>query len=209
MTTPWKYMFRVHINFATRGGTCNNPMIEKVHIDHAIQGNLAKAVLMSSNLYRRALCLLFLVYLMWRQSNRSSNCWTYVEVWDLVESLTGAHVWYELWFHKYYICILNKYIYIFFLHISNSLRPTRYRASFESRKHTCDVDMRRAYAIGVLDTIEDTLKVHMYWLNVQGLRVKAFVVYCLLFAVRGLLFNVCCLGHSCWSTVDKQNENCT
>ena len=43
-----------------------------------------------------------------------------------------------------------------------------------ARKHTCDVDMRRAYAIGVLDSIEDTLKVHMYWLNVQGLRVKAF-----------------------------------
>ena len=56
--------------------------------------------------------------------------------------------------------------------------------------------MRRAYAIGVLDSIEDTLKVHMYWLNVQGLRVKAFVVCC-------LLFNVCCLGHSCRSTVDK------
>ena len=50
-----------------------------------------------------------------------------------------------------------------------------------ARKHTCDVDMRRAYAIGVLDSIEDTLKVHMYWLNVQGLRVKAFVVCCLLF----------------------------
>ena len=45
-------------------------------------------------------------------------------------------------------------------------------------------DMRRAYAIGVLDSIEDTLKVHMYWLNVQGLRVKAFVVCCLLFNVR-------------------------
>ena len=43
-----------------------------------------------------------------------------------------------------------------------------------ARKHTCDVDMRRAYAIGVLDSIEDTLNVHMYWLNVQGLRVKAF-----------------------------------
>ena len=50
-----------------------------------------------------------------------------------------------------------------------------------ARKHTCDVDMRRDYAIGVLDSIEDTLKVHMYWLNVQGLRVKAFVVCCLLF----------------------------
>ena len=36
-----------------------------------------------------------------------------------------------------------------------------------ARKHTCDVDMRRAYAIEVLDSIEDTLKVHMYWLNVQ------------------------------------------
>ena len=44
--------------------------------------------------------------------------------------------------------------------------------------------MRRAYAIGDLNSIEDTLKVHMYWLNVQGLRVKAFVVWC-------LLFNVC------------------
>ena len=61
-----------------------------------------------------------------------------------------------------------------------------------ARKHTCDVDMRRAYAIG-------TLKVHMYWLNVQGLRVKDFVVYC-------LLCNVCCLGHSCRSTVDKQKQ---
>ena len=65
-----------------------------------------------------------------------------------------------------------------------------------ARKHTCDVDMRRAYTIGSLDSIEDTLKVHMYWLNVQGLRVKAFVVCC-------LLFNVCCLGHSCRSTVNK------
>ena len=44
-----------------------------------------------------------------------------------------------------------------------------------ARKHTCDVDMWRAYSIGVLDSIEDTLKVHMYLLNVQGLRVKAFV----------------------------------
>ena len=52
-----------------------------------------------------------------------------------------------------------------------------------AREHTCDVDMRRAYAIGVLDSTEDTLKVHMYWLNVQGLRVKAFVVGCLLFVV--------------------------
>jgi len=57
-------------------------------------------------------------------------------------------------------------------------------------------DMRRAYAIGVLYSIEDTLKVHMYWLNVQGLRVKAFVVFC-------LLFNVCCLGHSCRSTAAR------
>ena len=40
--------------------------------------------------------------------------------------------------------------------------------------------MRRAYAIGVLDSIEDTLKVRIYWLNVQGLRVKAFVVFCLM-----------------------------
>ena len=57
-----------------------------------------------------------------------------------------------------------------------------------ARKHTCDVDMRRAYAIGVLNSIEDTLKVHMYWRNVQGLRVKAFVVCCLLFVVCCLLF---------------------
>ena len=52
-----------------------------------------------------------------------------------------------------------------------------------ARKHTCDVDTRRAYAIGILDSIEDTLQVHMYWLNVQGLRLKAFVVCCLLFVV--------------------------
>jgi len=39
-------------------------------------------------------------------------------------------------------------------------------------------------AIGVMDSREDTLKVHMYWLNVQVLRVQVFVVYC-------LLFNVC------------------
>jgi len=51
--------------------------------------------------------------------------------------------------------------------------------------HTCDVAMRRAYAIGVLDSIKDTLKVHMCWRNVQGLRVKAFIVVCcLLFNVR-------------------------
>ena len=50
-----------------------------------------------------------------------------------------------------------------------------------ARTHTCDIDMRRAYAIGVLNSIEDTLKVHMYWLNVQGLRVKAFVACCLFF----------------------------
>jgi len=65
--------------------------------------------------------------------------------------------------------------------------------------HTCDLDMRRAYAIGVLDSIEDTSKVHMYWRNVQGLRVKAFVVFC-------LLLNVCCLGHSCWSTAARYNK---
>ena len=52
-----------------------------------------------------------------------------------------------------------------------------------ARKHTCDLDMRRAYAIGVLDSTEDTLKVLMYWLKVQGLRVKAFVVCCLLLVV--------------------------
>jgi len=52
-----------------------------------------------------------------------------------------------------------------------------------SHVHTCDVDMRRAYAIGVLDSIEDTSKVHMYWLKVQGVRVKAFVVCCLLLVV--------------------------
>ena len=68
-----------------------------------------------------------------------------------------------------------------------------------ARKHTCDVDMQRAYAIGFLESIEDTLKMHMYWLNVQGLRVKAFVVCC-------LLSIVCCLGHSCPSTVDKQTK---
>jgi len=73
-------------------------------------------------------------------------------------------------------------------------------------KHTCDVDMRRAHAIGVLDSIEDTLKVHMYWRNVQGLRVKVFVVCCLLFIVYCLLFSVCCLGHSCRSTVDKKTK---
>jgi len=50
--------------------------------------------------------------------------------------------------------------------------------------NTCDVDMRRAYAIGVLNSIEDTWKVHMYWRNLQGLRVKAFVVWF-------LLLNVC------------------
>ena len=49
-----------------------------------------------------------------------------------------------------------------------------------ARKHTCDVDMRRAYAIGVLDSIEDTLKVHVSWRNVRRLRVKAFVVCCLM-----------------------------
>jgi len=67
---------------------------------------------------------------------------------------------------------------------------TRHGASFESRKHTCDVDMWRAYAIGVLDSIEYTLVVHMYWRNVQGLRVKAFVVCCLLFVVCCLMFVV-------------------
>ena len=64
---------------------------------------------------------------------------------------------------------------------------------FETRKHICDVDMRQAYAVGVLDSIEDTLKVHIYWLNVQGLRSEAFDGCC-------LLFNVGCLGHSCRST---------
>ena len=64
-----------------------------------------------------------------------------------------------------------------------------------ARKHTCDVDMRRAYAIGDLNSIEDTLKVHMYWLNVQGLRVKAFVVCC-------LLFIVCCLMFVVWDIRD-------
>jgi len=54
--------------------------------------------------------------------------------------------------------------------------------------------MRRASAIGVLNSIKDTLKVHMYWFNVQGLRVKAFVVCCFLFfVVYCLLFVVCCL----------------
>ena len=50
--------------------------------------------------------------------------------------------------------------------------------------------MRRAYAIGVLDSIEDTLKVHMYWLNVQGLRLLKFVVCCLWFVVCCLMFVV-------------------
>ena len=50
--------------------------------------------------------------------------------------------------------------------------------------------MRRAYAIRVLDSREDTWKVHMYWLNVQGLRVEAFVVCCLLFIVCCLMFVV-------------------
>ena len=77
---------------------------------------------------------------------------------------------------------ISIYIYIY-IYISNCLRRSRHRAWFEQRKDTCDVDMRRAYAIGVLDSIEDTLKVHMYWLNVQGSRVKAFVVCCLLFVV--------------------------
>ena len=43
--------------------------------------------------------------------------------------------------------------------------------------------MRRAFVIWDLDSIEDTLKMHMYWLNVQGLRVEAFVVSCLLFVL--------------------------
>ena len=54
--------------------------------------------------------------------------------------------------------------------------------------------MRRAYAIGVLDSIEDTLKVHMYWLNMQGLRVKAFVVCCLMFVVWEIRAGVQPLG---------------
>jgi len=53
------------------------------------------------------------------------------------------------------------------------------RSHINTHVTSCDVDMRRAYATGVLDSIEDTLKVHMYWLKVQGLRVKAFVVCCL------------------------------
>jgi len=52
-----------------------------------------------------------------------------------------------------------------------------------AHKHMCEVDMWRAYAIGFLDSIEDTLKVHMYRLNVQELRVKVFVVCCLMFVV--------------------------
>ena len=54
--------------------------------------------------------------------------------------------------------------------------------------------MLRAYAIGILDSIEDTLKVHMYWLNVQGLRVKAFVVCCLMFVVWDIRAGVQPLG---------------
>jgi len=63
-----------------------------------------------------------------------------------------------------------------------------------ARKLAGDIDMRRAYAIGVLDSIEDTLKVHMYWLNVQGLRVKAFVVCCLMFVVWAIHAGVQPLG---------------
>jgi len=63
-----------------------------------------------------------------------------------------------------------------------------------ARKHTCDVDTRRAYAIGLLDSIEDTLKVHMYWLNVQGLRVKDFVVCCLMSVVQDIRAGVQPLG---------------
>jgi len=63
-----------------------------------------------------------------------------------------------------------------------------------AQKLTGDVDRRRAYAIGVLDSIEDTLKVHMYWLNVQGLRVKAFVVCCLMFVVWDIRAGVQLLG---------------
>jgi len=55
--------------------------------------------------------------------------------------------------------------------------------------NTCDVDMRRPYAIGVLNSIENKLKVHMYWLNVQGLRVKAFVVCCLMFVDYRIFFS--------------------
>ena len=54
-----------------------------------------------------------------------------------------------------------------------------------ARKHKCDVDMRRAYAIGVLDSIEDTLKVHMYLLNVPGFELG---FCCLLFVVCCLMF---------------------
>ena len=70
---------------------------------------------------------------------------------------------------------METHIYIY---ISNCLRRTRHRAGYGQRKHTGDVDMRRAYPIGVLDSIGDTLKLHTYWLN--G-RVKAFVVCCCVF----------------------------
>jgi len=56
--------------------------------------------------------------------------------------------------------------------------------------------MRRAYARGVLDSIEDTLKVHTYWRNVQGLRVEVFVVCCLLCIVQCLLFGKSVLEYS-------------
>jgi len=56
-----------------------------------------------------------------------------------------------------------------------------------ARKHTCDVDMRRAYAIEVLNCIQDTLKVHMYWLHVQVLSVEAFVVCRVLFVAQCVL----------------------
>jgi len=83
-----------------------------------------------------------------------------------------------------FICI-HIYIYIYiYIYISNCLRHTRHRAWFERRKHTGEVDMRRAYAIGLLDNIEDTSKLHMYWLNVQGSELRFFVVCCLLLCFR-------------------------
>jgi len=50
--------------------------------------------------------------------------------------------------------------------------------------------MRSAYAIEVLDSIQDTLKVHMYWLDVQELRVQFLFVFCSVFIVCCSMFVV-------------------
>jgi len=118
--------------------------------------------------------------------------------------------------------VVDIYIYIY---ISNCLRPTRHRAllCFRARVReakinvwvhvnthltlTCDRPMQS----GFVDSIEELLKVHMYWVNVQGLRVKALVVCWLLFVV------CCCvvvhklerqLEHT-WANISKtQTTNC-